>query len=63
MLTGGCDVFGADDAFRYVAFLCGEVESVTEVEPLTARPTDLSPLVSAAQSGDEEAFRSLYRAV
>ncbi|MCW2638278.1 MAG: polymerase, sigma-24 subunit, subfamily, partial [Dactylosporangium sp.] len=41
----------------------GEVESVTEVEPLTARPTDLSPLVSAAQSGDEEAFRSLYRAV
>jgi RNA polymerase sigma-70 factor (ECF subfamily) len=28
-----------------------------------AQPTDLSPLVSAAQSGDEEAFRSLYRAV
>jgi RNA polymerase sigma-70 factor (ECF subfamily) len=28
-----------------------------------ARPADLSPLVSAAQSGDEEAFRSLYQAV
>jgi RNA polymerase sigma-70 factor (ECF subfamily) len=26
-------------------------------------PTDLSPLVSAARGGDEEAFRSLYRAV
>jgi RNA polymerase sigma-70 factor (ECF subfamily) len=46
-----------------MVLLRGEVESVTEVEPLTARPTDLSPLVSAAQSGDEEAFRSLYRVV
>jgi RNA polymerase sigma-70 factor (ECF subfamily) len=46
-----------------MVLLRGEVESVTQVEPLTARSTDLSPLVSAAQSGDEEAFRSLYRAV
>jgi RNA polymerase sigma-70 factor (ECF subfamily) len=36
---------------------------VTDVEPTTARPTDLSPLVSAAQGGDEEAFRGLYRSV
>ncbi|WP_239075728.1 RNA polymerase sigma factor [Planosporangium flavigriseum] len=36
---------------------------MTEVEPRTARPTDLSPLVSAAQQGDQEAFRALYRAV
>jgi RNA polymerase sigma-70 factor (ECF subfamily) len=27
------------------------------------RPTDLSPLVSAARNGDETAFRGLYRAV
>jgi RNA polymerase sigma-70 factor (ECF subfamily) len=47
-----------------MVLLRGEVECrVTEVEPPTARPTDLSPLVSAAQSGDEEAFRSLYRMV
>src|SRR3954453_13219539 len=36
---------------------------VTEVEPQTARPTELWALVSAAQAGDEEAFRDLYRAV
>lgn len=36
---------------------------VTEVEPQTARPTELSTLVAAAQGGDEEAFRGLYREV
>jgi RNA polymerase sigma-70 factor (ECF subfamily) len=47
-----------------MVLLRGEVECpVTEVEPSTARPTDLSSLVSAAQNGEEEAFRSLYREV
>jgi len=36
---------------------------VTEVNLSANRPVDLGPLVSAAQDGDEEAFRSLYRAV
>src|SRR4051794_1046382 len=46
-----------------MALLHCEVECpVTQVEP-TARPADLSPLVSAAQRGDEEAFRGLYREV
>lgn len=34
-----------------------------EARPATSRPTDLSPLVHAAQGGDDEAFRALYRAV
>jgi RNA polymerase sigma-70 factor (ECF subfamily) len=49
---------------KYMALLHGEAECpVTEVEPSISRPTDLAPLVSAAQSGDEKAFHSLYRAV
>jgi RNA polymerase sigma-70 factor (ECF subfamily) len=36
---------------------------VAGVDRSTAQPTDLSPLVIAAQSGSEEAFRGLYRAV
>ncbi|GII25777.1 RNA polymerase sigma factor [Planosporangium mesophilum] len=36
---------------------------MTAHEPAALRPTDLSPLLAAAQGGDEEAFRGLYRAV
>jgi len=36
---------------------------VTDTPAATGRPPDLSPLVCAAQQGDDEAFRGLYRAV
>jgi RNA polymerase sigma-70 factor (ECF subfamily) len=36
---------------------------VTEAPAAAGRPPDLSPLVYAAQQGDDEAFRGLYRAV
>jgi RNA polymerase sigma-70 factor (ECF subfamily) len=47
-----------------VAVLCDEVTCPGDKgEPSAGRPADLSPLVAAAQDGDEEAFRGLYRAV
>jgi RNA polymerase sigma-70 factor, ECF subfamily len=36
---------------------------VTEARAAAGHPLDLSPLVCAAQQGDDEAFRGLYRAV
>jgi RNA polymerase sigma-70 factor (ECF subfamily) len=36
---------------------------VTDAPAAAGRPPDLSPLVCAAQQGDDEAFRCLYRAV